>query len=266
MLQLIAFFLYLAAASVIGIRIFSDYNPPLTVAKVCWLIALIAHAATIKSSIFVGDGLSLSVLNVVSITVLLLAAILFISCLRQALEFLALPILPVTALLVLLLGVQEIDPTRIMSGLASGMKLHITFSLLANSVLLLVATLAIVLHWQATYLRRGDNNILIKSLPPIEATESFLFNLLITGLILLTLSLVSGWFYLENMLTQHLMHKTLLSITSWIVLAALFVGHLLFGWRGERFLRLTLTGTVLLIIAYLGSKIMLELVLDIPKT
>jgi ABC-type uncharacterized transport system permease subunit len=81
------------------------------------------------------------------------------------------------------------------------------------------------------------------------------------GFVLLTLSLVSGFAFLEDMFAQHLVHKTVLSTLAWIVFGALLVGRFRYGWRGRTAIIWTLGGFVILILAYFGTKAVLELIL-----
>ena len=82
------------------------------------------------------------------------------------------------------------------------------------------------------------------------------------GIILLTLSIASGLIFLDNFFAQHLAHKTVLSLLAWIIFTTLLVGRYRFGWRGMRAVRWTLGGCGLLVLAYFGSKFVLEVVLN----
>ena len=63
------------------------------------------------------------------------------------------------------------------------------------------------------------------------------------------------------MFAQQLAHKTILSIIAWIVFLILLIGHWKLGWRGRTAIRGTLIGFVFLMLAYFGSKFVLEIVL-----
>jgi ABC-type uncharacterized transport system permease subunit len=67
--------------------------------------------------------------------------------------------------------------------------------------------------------------------------------------------------FLENMFAQHLAHKTILSILAWLVFAILLAGRWLAGWRGRTAIRWTLGGFISLMLAYFGSKFVLEVIL-----
>lgn len=91
--------------------------------------------------------------------------------------------------------------------------------------------------------------------------ESLLFDMLITGFVVLTVALSLGFFTVDSFLGQHLAHKTVFSIISWIVYGVLLVGHFKFGWRGQKAIRFTLIGFVLLAVGFIGSKFILEMIL-----
>ena len=67
--------------------------------------------------------------------------------------------------------------------------------------------------------------------------------------------------YLRDMFAQHLVHKTVLSIAAWLVFGILLIGRWRFGWRGRTAIRWTMSGFVTLLLAYLGSKWVLEVLL-----
>ena len=82
------------------------------------------------------------------------------------------------------------------------------------------------------------------------------------GFAFLTLSLVSGVMFVDNLMQQHLLHKTVFSALAWCVFAALLSGRWRYGWRGATVIRWTLVGFIALVLAYFGSKLVLELLLD----
>ena len=92
--------------------------------------------------------------------------------------------------------------------------------------------------------------------------ESLLFQMIATGFTLLTLALVTGVLFLEDIFAQHLVHKTVLSIIAWGVFAILLWGRWRFGWRGRVAIRWTIGGFIFLMLAYFGSKFVLELIIN----
>jgi ABC-type uncharacterized transport system permease subunit len=92
--------------------------------------------------------------------------------------------------------------------------------------------------------------------------ESLLFQMLAAGVAFLTISLISGFIFIEDLFAQHLVHKTVLSILAWIIFSGLLVGRSRYGWRGSTAIKWTLIGFVSLLLAYFGSKMVLELILN----
>jgi ABC-type uncharacterized transport system permease subunit len=83
-----------------------------------------------------------------------------------------------------------------------------------------------------------------------------------TGVGFLTISLISGFIFIEDLFAQHLVHKTVLSILAWIIFSGLLIGRSRYGWRGRTAIKWTLIGFVSLLLAYFGSKLVLELILN----
>jgi ABC-type uncharacterized transport system permease subunit len=67
--------------------------------------------------------------------------------------------------------------------------------------------------------------------------------------------------FINDIFAQHLVHKTLLSFLAWLVFGVLLWGRWRYGWRGSLAVRLTLAGTLLLLVGYFGSKLVLENIL-----
>jgi ABC-type uncharacterized transport system permease subunit len=140
-------------------------------------------------------------------------------------------------------------------------KLHVVFALLGYSVLSVAALFAILLAIQEHALRRHNFGGIVAALPPLTLTEALMFQLIGAGFVLLTLTLLSGILFVDSLFAQHLIHKTVLSIAAWAVFGALLFGRWRYGWRGRRAVRLTLSGMALLLLAFFGSRFVLELVL-----
>ena len=114
-----------------------------------------------------------------------------------------------------------------------GIQLHIVFSLFAFSVLAISTIQSILLFNQDRQLRNAEFKGITRSLPPLHETEKFLFQTITIGFILLSVALLTGFIFLENMFQQHIAHKTILSILAWVLFAVLLWGRWKFGWRGR---------------------------------
>ncbi len=101
------------------------------------------------------------------------------------------------------------------------------------------------------------------NLPPLLALERRLFMLIAIGFALLTLTLATGMSLSDSLFGRALRfnHETLFAIVSWLVFAVLLCGRYLYGWRGRVATRWVLTGFVLVVLAGIGSRFVLEVVL-----
>ncbi len=148
-----------------------------------------------------------------------------------------------------------------MTELSTGIAIHLISSVLAFGVLSIAGVYALFAALIDHFLRRHHLSSLIKTLPPLEILESLLFKLITTGFLLLSVSLFSGILFINDIFAQHLLHKTILSIMAWLVFGLLLWGRWRYGWRGRLAVRMTLAGIVLLLLAYFGSKLVLEVIL-----
>lgn len=108
----------------------------------------------------------------------------------------------------------------------------------------------------------------LAGLPPLLTLEALLFRILWLGFILLTLTLVTGAAFSETLFGRALQfnHKTLFAVVSWIIFSGLLAGRHFRGWRGRIALRWTLTGFATLLLAYVGSRFVLEVILHRPPS
>lgn len=141
--------------------------------------------------------------------------------------------------------------------------LHIVVSLAAYSLLLVAATLAMLMAVLDHALHAKHFSPLIRQLPPLLSLEKLLFQVLGVGFVLLTLTVFSGAFFSEHLFGKPftLSHKTVFSLAAWGIFAGLLWGRVRHGWRGRLAIRWTLTGFGFLLLSYMGSKVVLELLL-----
>lgn len=132
---------------------------------------------------------------------------------------------------------------------------HIVLSMVAYSVCFIAMLYSIQIAWL-------DNNLKQKKImpspavPPLMLVERHFFRVLLSGEILLTITLISGMFYLLDALEPTNIHKALFSFFAWVVFGVLLFGHWKWHWRGKRMIIFTISGMILLTIAYFGSKIL----------
>jgi ABC-type uncharacterized transport system permease subunit len=233
-----------------------------TTALLPGFLALVAHIYILEQSMVTPIGINIGFYTALSLIAAFITLFTLASALRHPVEMLGILVMPLAALS-LFIDMTEFSSHLLPPGSSHSLIFHILTSLIAYSVLALAAMLAIALWVQNNYLHRHQPGGMIRLLPPLITMESLLFETIIIGFIFLSISLISGLVFLENMFAQHLVHKTVLSILAWCVFAILLVGRWLLGWRGRTAIRWTLGGFISLMLAYFGSKFVLEVILGI---
>lgn len=224
-----------------------------------WL-AVIFHGLALFNIFRDPNGINLNFFNVSALAALIVVWLLLMAALTKPVDKLGILIFPVAALILLLKFILP-EEAHILKDIPWGMEFHILVSILSYSLLNIAAVQALLLALQDWQLRNRQPNRFIRSLPPLQTMESLLFQIIAAGLVLLSLSLISGFVFVEDVFAQHLAHKTVLSLLAWIVFAVLLWGRALHGWRGRTAIRWTLSGFISLMLAYFGSKMVLELIL-----
>lgn len=218
------------------------------------------HAGLLYFSLHMEQGLNLSLFNMLSVVGWVVAVMLIASAWSRPVENLGVVALPVAALTLLLQEALSSKTVNLVQ-VSPALEVHILLSILSYSLLTLAVVQALMLAVQDYQLRHRHPGGFIRALPPLQTMESLLFQMIGTGYVLLTLSLLTGVTFIENIFAQHLVHKTVLSFLSWGVFAVLLWGRWKFGWRGRTAIRWTLSGFLVLMLAYFGSKMVLELIL-----
>ena len=262
-LALVAITCYLVAAGLIGWRLVDADNPrlpPRHLALGLVLLGALLHAWILYDGIFSQPGINLAFFNALVLTSWTVIALFLISSLTKPVENLGLVLLPVAALTIVLESSFP-SPDFMRHAVGWDIKIHVLISMLAYSLLTLASVQAILLAIQDHHLRRRPRPGFMRALPPLQTMESLLFEMIGAGFILLTLALVSGYAFLEDMFAQHLVHKTVLSTLAWLMFGGLIIGRIRYGWRGKTAITWTLSGFGILILAYFGSKMVLEMIL-----
>jgi ABC-type uncharacterized transport system permease subunit len=224
------------------------------------LAAVLIHSGLLYSLLVMPDGLDLGYFNALALAGWLMALIALAVFLKPAFENLGLVLFPLAGFSVLSAATLRHD-VLLMSDRSWPLDMHIVTSMLAYSLLGVAALQAAVLYLQERRLGQGSAGGVLSALPPMQEMERFLFQLIGAGFVLLTLSLLTGLIFVQNFMTQHLTHKAVLSVLAWAVFAVLLWGRWKFGWRGRLAVRWTLIGFASLLLAYFGSKLVLELIL-----
>lgn len=231
------------------------------------LIALSAVGAALHGLanylVIWSDGsLHLGIQSSASLVTWIMLLFVLLTSLRLPVQNLLVLILPLATLGVLSLLATPTVPTLPTASLGDPLIWHILISIVAYSILFMAACQSVLLAVLEHRLKTRKTLRLLRLLPPLQTMESLLFGLLWAGIIALTIAIGTGFVFLNDMFEQRVVHHTLLSLASWFLYAVLLAGHKLLGWRGTTAVRWTLIAFSLLVLAYFGSKFVIEVLLE----
>lgn len=223
--------------------------------------AMTLHGFAVHAQIVAPEGVSLGILSVASLTALVMVVLVMLMSIVQPVRSLLVVLFPISAA-ALLASIFAPTRTAPMDLSNMGLAIHVLSSILAYSILMMAALQSVLVGVVERNLRAPTRLVLLRILPPLETMERLLFIMVWTGFVTLTAAIGSGFLYLDDMFAQHVVHHTVLSSASWLAYALLLVGRLWLGWRGVSAVRWILVAFVLLLLGYLGSKFVLEILLE----
>ncbi|SIT42118.1 ABC-type uncharacterized transport system, permease component [Paraburkholderia piptadeniae] len=248
--------------------------------RIVLLVALLAHGVLLHTTIFPHDAMVFGFAFALSAMFWLGAGIYWIESFffpLDGLRLLVLPLACVASLLPLLFsGVHVLsyaaDPLFKLHFLIANVAYGLFAIAALHAVLMLLVERRLHAMRGGTLARQGAaaaNGWLsswLDTLPPLLTLETLLFRLIGAGFVLLTLTLLSGILFNEQLADRALQldHKTVFAILSWIMFGALLTARKVSGWRGRAALRWVLASFVALLLAYVGSRFVFEVLLHRP--
>ncbi|MEN5209101.1 cytochrome c biogenesis protein CcsA [Stenotrophomonas terrae] len=256
---LIAALLYLVSTALLVRGLAGDGSPPPRNWLPTAIGAVLLHAGYhLMVALKTAGGPDMHFFAALSLVGLGMAALTAVVGARGRMSALGVVVFPMAAILLLAYHGYGHAPSKL---LGWRLATHAWLALLAYATLSVAALLAIMLWLQERALRRRDFRPWLRALPPLADLETLLFRTITVGFCLLTLTLLTGVLFVDNLLAQKLVHKTVLSVLSWIVFGTLLIGRRRYGWRGSKAVHWTLTAMALLLLAFFGSQFVIELVL-----
>lgn len=226
------------------------------------LLALLVQGYGLYEGLFSAGGMRFSFSFALSLMLWLAVLIYWLESFRSRMDGLQPMVLPLAALSA---AAPALFPQlRIVAHAGAwGFQLHFLTAMLAYSLFTLSALHAVFMGFAERKLHQRAVTRSLTSLPPILTMEALLFRMISLAFALLTAALVSGVMFSEVIFgkAMTLDHKTLFAFASWGIFAALLVGRQVYGWRGRVALRWTLAGFMLLLLAYIGSRFVAEVLL-----
>ncbi|HAY41063.1 MAG TPA: cytochrome C biogenesis protein [Gammaproteobacteria bacterium] len=216
--------------------------------------AIISQALTF-TDFWTQQGIIFGLANSASFAAWLIVILLFIASISKPVHSLGIIVYPMAALTIMF-GIlfpdsgEKLVPLSIAS--------HVFLSISAYALLALSVCQSVLLKILDSHLHKKQIDGFMNKLPALQTMEDLLFQSLLMGCILLTLSLATGFIFVDDFFAQHLSHKTILSVIAWVVFVVIVIGHRIFGWRGKSTILATQIGFFVLVLAYFGTKLVLE--------
>ena len=226
------------------------------------LVPLSLHALLLGRSLFATDGLHLGVANAVSAILFLTVLIYWFGNFFYRLDGLQALVLPLAAAASILPGLMPAAGALPNTNLAV-FKIHLLIAMLAYSLLTIASLHVLLMALLERRLHDGTVTQVLQKMPPLLTMEALLFRIIWAGFVLLTLTLLSGVMFSEELFGKAapFNHKTVFGVVSWLIFAALLAGRRIYGWRGRVAVRWTLAGFLALVLAYIGTKFVIEIIL-----
>lgn len=235
-------------------------NMPVTALLSAVSLACLAHGWLLHLWIDTVQGQNLSLLNMLSLSSWVMLLLCLGLCFRQFQAWLLVVSLGFAASSLLLAHYWS-GKWLLPVAAQPGSLLHILSSVAAFSLLALAAVQSL-LHLLLNQRLKKPLNHLPSGLPPLQRLETLRYRLLGAGYGLLSLSLISGMLYVKDFLGQQLLHKTVLAGLAWLILTALLIQHLRGRISGRIASIWTLSAFGLVLLGYLGSKFVIEILLQ----
>ncbi len=227
-----------------------------TIIFIFWGLATVLHAYSLFP-IFENNSINLSLYYALLVVAFIISFFLYISSIFGNTQYLGIIILPILSFVFLL----EFTNAPVNISLNNFLFTHIILSLISYSILCVSAAQSLILKLQEKKLQKNMPIGFIGALPSLNIMDKLLFKLLALGVIFLSLSLLSGLIFLDDIFAQHLAHKTILSIIAWFIFVYLIFSRYKYGYRGTKAANITLVGFFILFLSYFGTKIVLEMIL-----
>ena len=261
-LSIITAALYLSSAGIIASNVFlkKSIENLRTFILFSSFASIATHSVLVIHSYNVNSVLAHDFFSMLSLVFLIISILFFLTTLKKPIETLAMIVFPFSTIAVLM-NLNNAFPSLTITALDPALQTHIILSVLSYSLLSVAAFQAVFLSIQEKQLHDRQPGSLINSLPPLQLMEDLLFQTIALGVLLLTFALISGFIFIDDIFAQHLVHKTVLSIVAWLVFSTLLWGRHYIGWRGQTAIKWTYGGYISLMLAYFGSKFVLQLVL-----
>jgi ABC-type uncharacterized transport system permease subunit len=226
------------------------------------VVPLILHGYLLYQTLFMAGEMNLGLVYVLSLILWLTMLVYWVARFFYPISSLQTLVLPLAAVGVLLPALFPSATPRL-NNTSAAFDAHIIAAMLVYSLFTIAALHAGLMSFMEKRLHQATLPRVLQSLPPLLTMEILLFRIIGAGFVLLTLTLASGMVFSEQLFGRpwEFNHKILFGFLSWGVFAGLLAGHHFYGWRGKKAVHWTMSGYVFLLLAYLGTKFVMEVLL-----
>jgi ABC-type uncharacterized transport system permease subunit len=222
--------------------------------------AILTHCTAIYFATVMPDGLNLGIQNMPSIILLSINIIVVTSSFKKPLHNLLIFLFPLSIIFILVAIIfRDLEPHLVVVNVAIGS--HILLSIVSYSLLTMASLQAALWSWQNHQLKSHRLSKIINILPALQTMEALIFELVLAGVITLALGMAIGFTFIDNIFAQQLVHKTVLSLFGLLIFTIVLWGRYQLGWRGNKAGKWVIGGFCMLMLAYFGSKLVLEIIL-----
>jgi ABC-type uncharacterized transport system permease subunit len=226
------------------------------------VVPLALHGYLLYQTLFMAGEMNLGLVYVLSLILWLTMLVYWVGRFFYPIASLQTLVLPLAAVGVLLPALFPAAQPRL-NNTSAAFDAHIMAAMMVYSLFTIAALHAGLMSLVEKRLHRATLPRVLSALPPLLTMEILLFRIIGAGFVLLTLTLASGIVFSEQVfgMPWKFTHKILFGFLAWGVFAGLLVGHHFYGWRGRRAVHWTMSGYVFLLLAYLGTKFVMEVLL-----
>ncbi len=269
------------AYTVLGIGLFRSLSSATPIVKASpfarlgLLLAIVLHGIALQNTILQDGNLRVGWSLALSAAVWIGMIVFWLESLIIRIDGLQLLLLP-TGAIVCVLAAAFPQSQVLAHANDAGLRIHLLIALLAYALVTIAALQAMLMSGLDRRLHFPLNEVahtgtfrravgrLLDAQPPLLAQEQVLFRLIWIAYAALTLTLISGavislsysgkWLPLD--------HKSIFTLLSWLTFGILLIGRYVRGWRGRTALRYTLVGFAFVVLAYTGSRFVIEVILQ----
>jgi ABC-type uncharacterized transport system permease subunit len=144
--------------------------------------------------------------------------------------------------------------------------LHGAFGVAAYGLMAVSTVHAWLIHRADAQMRAVGGQTATDSGLPLMTLERLMIGFVVAAFVLLSGTLAAGWLFGEELYGRanawQWNHKTIFSILAWGAMAVLLLGRWQRGWRGKHAARFVYGSAILLLLSYVGSRFVLEVLLQ----